>query len=356
MEITDLQERYLAAFEKIKAAKNILLVTHQHPDGDGLASVCALSVYLDKLGKKYTLFCPDPAPENLTFLPNINKLISEKFISLSDIKQTLPASQPTPSGQGPSTSPKEGNINFSDFDLIIVMDCGSLGRTGLVKEISGRGQDQFVIEFDHHPHVDDYADLEIRAPKSSVAEVLYHFFTLNNLEIDKKIANCLLTGILTDTGNLFFDSVTNETIKISSSLLLRGATFPKISQKIVRNKSLGAMKAWGKILDNLKLNEKYNIAFSVLTYEEIKKLREEFGTEDLFDAATDILNNVDGVKAVVFLREEELGKIRGSLRTKDPKVNVARLASLLGGGGHPRAAAFRFPGSIVKTETGWKII
>jgi phosphoesterase RecJ-like protein len=176
------------------------------------------------------------------------------------------------------------------------------------------------------------------------------------LEIDKKIANCLLTGILTDTGNLLFDSVTDETIKISSSLLLRGATFPKISEKTVRNKSLGAMKAWGKILDNLKLNEKYNIAFSVLTFDEIKKLKEEFGTEDLFDAATDILNNVDGVKAVVFLREEELGKIRGSLRTKDPKVNVARLASFLGGGGHPRAAAFRFPGSIVKTETGWKIV
>jgi Exopolyphosphatase-related proteins len=226
----------------------------------------------------------------------------------------------------------------------------------LAKEISGRNQDQFVIEFDHHPRVDDYADLEIRALKSSVAEVLYHFFTLNNLEVDKKIANCLLTGILTDTGNLLFDSVTKETIKISSSLLLRGATFPKISEKTVRNKSLGAMKAWGKILDNLKLNEKYNIAFSVLTFEEITKLKEEFGTEDLFDAATDILNNVDGVKAVVFLREEERGKVRGSLRTKDAKVNVARLASFLSGGGHPRAAAFRFPGSIVKTETGWKII
>jgi len=335
MEMQDINSKYIAAFEKIKVAKNILLVTHQQPDGDGLASVCALSVFLDKLDKKYTLFCADEAPENLSFLPNINKFVVGKE-ALSAVGTQ--------------------DFAFRQFDLIVVMDCGSLGRTGLAKEISGRGQDQFVVEFDHHPRVDDYADLEIRAPKSSAAEVLYHFFTLNNLEIDKKIANCLLTGILTDTGNLLFDSVTDETIKISSSLLLRGATFPKISEKTVRNKSLGAMKAWGKILDNLKLNEKYNIAFSVLTFDEIKKLKEEFGTEDLFDAATDILNNVDGVKAVVFLREEELGKIRGSLRTKDPKVNVARLASFLGGGGHPRAAAFRFPGSIVKTETGWKIV
>lgn len=326
MEIQRLKDRYSSAYEKIKAAQNILLATHERPDGDGLSSACALSVFLDKLGKKYRLYCADPAPEVFSFLPNINKFIYGKLPSLAS------------------------------FDLIIILDCGSLTRTGLQEEISGRRQDQLVIEFDHHPKIDDYSNLEIRAPKSSAAEVLYHFFVLNNLEIDRDIANCLLTGILTDTGNLLFDSVTEETIRISSSLLLRGATFPRISQKTTRNKSLGAMKAWGKILDNLKVNEKYNIAFSVLTYQEIKKLKEEFGTEGLFDAATDILNNVEGVKAVVFLREEERGKIRGSLRTKNKSVDVSRLASFLGGGGHPKAAAFRLPGSIVKTETGWKII
>jgi phosphoesterase RecJ-like protein len=326
MEIQLLKDKYLAAYEKIKAAKNILLVTHERPDGDGLSSVCALSVFLDKLGKKQTLYCADAAPEIYSFLPGINKFVYA------------------------------GKIETADYELIIVMDCGSLARTGLGREIAGRRNDQFVIEFDHHPRVEDYSNLEIRAPKSSAAEVLYHFFVFNNLEIDKNIANCLLTGILTDTGNLLFDSVTEETIRISSALLLRGATFPKISQKTVRNKSLGAMKTWGKILDNLKLNEKYNIAFSVLTYEEIKKLKEEFGTENLFDAATDILNNVDAVKAVVFLREEEPGKIRGSLRSKDPHVDVSRLAALLGGGGHPKASAFRFKGNIVKTENSWKII
>jgi bifunctional oligoribonuclease and PAP phosphatase NrnA len=165
-----------------------------------------------------------------------------------------------------------------------------------------------------------------------------------------------LTGILTDTGNLLFGAVTEETIRISSSMLLHGATFPKITKHTLQNKSLAAMKAWGKILDNLKLNKKYNLAFSVLTFEEIQTLRKEYGNENLLDAATDILNNVDGVKAVIFLREEEKGKIRGSLRTKDNTVDVSRLASFLGGGGHPKASAFRLPGHIEKTETGWKII
>jgi bifunctional oligoribonuclease and PAP phosphatase NrnA len=325
MEIQPLKQKYLAAYEKIKAAQNILLVTHERPDGDGLASLCAISVFLDKLKKNYILHCTDSAQDFFSFLPNINKLTAKLE-------------------------------NFLAFDLIIVLDCGCLDRTGLAKEISGRGQDQLVIEFDHHPKVDDYADLEIRTTISSCAEVLYYFFYFNDLEIDKNIANCLLTGILTDTGNLLFDSVTEETIKISSAMLLRGATFPKITRHTLQNKSLAAMKTWGKILDNLKINHNYNLAFSVLTFEDIQNLKKEYGNENLLDAATDILNNVDGVKAVVFLREEEKGKIRGSLRTKDQAVDVSRLASILGGGGHPRAAAFRLAGNIIKTETSWKIV
>jgi bifunctional oligoribonuclease and PAP phosphatase NrnA len=326
MEIQELKPKFIAAFEKIKMAENILLVTHERPDGDALSSLCALAVFFDQLEKKQTLFCADAPQEFFSYLPNIGKLVSIK------------------------------PDNFSAFDLIIVVDCGSLGRTKLAPEISGRNRNQFVIEFDHHPKNDDYADLEIRAPLSSAAELLYYFFHYNDLPFSKEIANCLLTGILTDTGNLLFGAVTPDTIKISSTMLLHGATFPKITRRTLQNKSLAAMKAWGKILDNLKLNEKFNIAYSVLTLAEIENLKKNFGNENLLDAATDILNNIEGVRAVVFLREEARGQIRGSLRTKDAKVDVAKLASFLGGGGHPKAAAFRLPGHIVKTETGWKII
>lgn len=349
METNILKEKCLAAYEKIIAAENILLVTHEHPDGDGLASLCALASFLNSLGKKQTLYCADPAQDFFSFLPQIHKLISGKFPAEEAIKSTL-----IPNTHDRSS--RDGNINFSAFDLIIVLDCGSLGRTKLTEEIKNRNKNQFVIEFDHHPKTDDYSDLEIRAIKTSTAEILYHFFSGNNLEITKDIANCILTGILTDTGNLLFGAVTEETIKISSAMLLHGATFPKITKHTLQNKSLAAMKAWGKILDNLKINKKYNLAFSVLTHGDINSLRKEYGHEDMLDAATDILNNVDGVKAVIFLREEEKGKIRGSLRTKDNKIDVSRLASFLGGGGHPKASAFRLPGHIEKTETSWKIV
>lgn len=359
MENHHLKTRYVAAYEMILAARNILLVTHERPDGDGLASLCALSVFLDTLKKEQTLYCADPAQDYFSFLPNINKLISGKINPSIDASQPLPGmgkGLPETTTSKPLLGKEGGALDFSVFDLIIVLDCGSLGRTGLQPEISGRGKNQFVIEFDHHPKTEDYSDLEIRETRSSAAEVLYYFFHYNGLPLSKDIANCLLTGILTDTGNLLFGAVTPETIRISSLLLLHGATFPKISKHTTQNKSLAAMKAWGKILDNLKLNKKYSIAYSVLTFSEIEDLKKNFGSEILLDAATDILNNVDEVKAVVFLREEEPGKIRGSLRTKNNKVDVSRLAAILGGGGHPRAAAFRLSGHIEKTENSWKII
>ena len=243
MEIA-LKNKFIAAYEKILAANNILLVTHERPDGDGLATLCALSVFLDELEKSQTLFCTDAPQDFYSFLPNIKKITTVR-----------PA-------------------DFSVFDLIIVVDCGCLARTKLIEEIGGRNKNQFVIEFDHHPKTDDYSDLEIRLIKSSAAEVLYYFFHYNGLHFSKDIANCLLTGILTDTGNLLFGAVTPETIRIASLMLLAGATFPKITRHTLQNKSLAAMKAWGKILDNLKLNKKYNLAYSVLTWEEIKKLKE----------------------------------------------------------------------------------
>ena len=365
MEIRLLKDKFIAAYEKIKAAENILLVAHERPDGDGLASLCALSIFLEQIEKNHTLYCADAPQDFFSFLPNINKIISDKSLLGAGGQRQGPPRPALSLSKGetllkpiPSRTARTGcvSVDFSAFDLIVVLDCGCLARTRLADEISNRNKNQFVIEFDHHPKVDEYSDLEIRTEKSSTAEILYYFFHFNGLPFNKDIANCLLTGILTDTGNLLFGAVTPETIRISSTMLLAGATFPKITKRTLQNKSLAAMKAWGRILDNLKLNKKYNIAYSILTFAEIEELKKEFGNENLLDAATDILNNIDEVKAVIFLREEIKGQIRGSLRTKDSRVDVARLATFLGGGGHPRAAAFRLNGSIVKTETGWKII
>ena len=322
-----LKGKMAAAAETMKgSSRGILIVTHIFPDGDCLSSACALSLWLESIGKKHALFCADPLPESFLFLPNAKKF-SQK-------------------------------ASLDDFDVVAILDCACLSRTGLVDDlVQARGKIK-TIEIDHHPKSEDYADIEIRLPeRSSAAEVLYLFFRQNNIEISKPMADCLLTGLVTDTGNLLFSSVNENTIKTSSALLLEGAAMPKIIKRTAQNKSLSAMKIWGKILNNTRYHPSYKLVYSVLSWEEVAALKADFGeVGPAFDAASDILNNVDGAKAALFLREQEPGKIKGSLRSKHPGIDVSKVAEKLGGGGHSKAAAFRFDGHIEKTDGGWRIV
>ncbi len=321
--------KYNQALATIRKAYNVLILVHERPDGDALASMCALSVLLDKLNIGYTLFSADPPSPAFSFLPNWEKITTERE--------------------------RVENKNFFQFDLIILVDCACMSRSKLEKEIKHRKSYQFVIELDHHPCREKQAsDLEIRFPQAAATtELIYYFLKHNQIKITKDLAECILTGILTDTVNFFHPSATKETIDIASKMLAKGAQFPKISKKIWQNKNVNAMRLWSVVLGNLRINPKYNIAFTVLTEKEMEKFQED---EEVLESITNFLNNLKDVKAVVFLRQEKKGLIKGNLRTNHPRVNVAKLANHLGGGGHIKAAGFSLKGEIKKTTNGWKVV
>lgn len=319
-------KKYKKAYKGMKGARNILLIAHKRPDGDALASMCGLSLLLDKMDKKYTLFCPDPPGEIFYFLPNIDRVES----NIIKIKE-----------------------NFSQYDLIIILDCGTVYRTDLVEEITGHTDNQYIIEFDHHPSEEHISDLEIRLPeKSSTAEVLYHFFKINFLFINKEIAECILTGILTDTANFLYPRTTHKSLEIASTMLAKGANYPKITKHTWQNKSVTSMRLWSLVLNNLHINKKYNIAFTVLTGEEMKYFKNE---EDAMDSILHMINNINGVKAIIFLKQED-GIIKGNLRTNHSKINVCHLANHLGGGGHSKASGFAIEGEIRRGNNSWRVL
>ncbi|PIR13133.1 hypothetical protein COV49_03225 [Candidatus Falkowbacteria bacterium CG11_big_fil_rev_8_21_14_0_20_39_10] len=323
-----MEAKYRQAYNKIKPAENILIITHVRPDGDALSSLGTMADLMEKSDKKYTAFCADKPEGLFSFLPHFEKIISGK-----------------------------DNINFKDFDLIIVLDCGSLSRTGLEEEIKNKNEGQFIIEFDHHPKIDSYAQIEIKIPAAtSTAEVLYRFLKANRIRITKNMANCILTGILTDTSNFLHQSTSEEAVTIASEMLIHGAQFPAIMRHTWQNKSLTAMKLWGRALSSLVINEKYNLAFAVLSIKETGKFKDE---EDVFDGISTFLGNLYGVKAVMLLREEITpeGKkqIKGSIRSSHPEVDVSRLATRLGGGGHAKASGFIIEGELEKTANGWRV-
>lgn len=332
----EIAEKFKEAFQKVKEARNILLIAHERPDGDAVSSLCALIDLLSVKGKKFVAFCPGQPLNNLSFLRHAEKIVfNESFFGLPFDRES-------------------SRFNFEDFDLIIALDCASLERTGLAEKIRGRRADQFFIEFDHHPKIGDYANLEIRRTEAvATAEILYYFFKANKIRITKNIADCILTGILTDTGNFFYPITSGEAVGIAAEMLLRGARFSQIVKNTLHNKSLVAMKLWGLALSNLRINEKYNFAFSVLTFSEMKKFGDD---EDIFDSISGFLSNLYGVKGVMFLREEKEGKIKGSLRSSHPQIDVSGLARLLGGGGHVKASGFVVEGKLRKEGDRWEII
>ncbi|MDD5032448.1 MAG: DHH family phosphoesterase, partial [Patescibacteria group bacterium] len=274
--------KFLEVFQKIKEAENILLVTHERPDGDAVSSLCAMVDLCENLGKKYTAFCPGEPINQYSFLPHTEKIIFNKM-ALASAKPLLDFKNLAPLENSATWGGDEKTSSFlTGFTLIIALDCGSLERTGLAGAIRGRGFNQFFIEFDHHLKNGNHSDLEIRKPEAvATTEILYYFFKANKIKITKNIANCLLTGILTDTGNFLYPLTSDKAVSIASEMLLYGARFPQIVKNTLYNKSLAAMKLWGRALTNLKINEKYNFAFSIMTLREMEKFSED---EDIFDS------------------------------------------------------------------------
>lgn len=166
------------------------------------------------------------------------------------------------------------------------------------------------------------------------------------------MANCILTGILTDTGNFLYPSTSPETVNIASEMLTKGAKLPQIMENTWRNKSIASMKTWGKAMSRLKINQQYNFGFTVLKSKDVPA---EVSEEEL-EGLAGFLSNLNVVNGIMLLRQLPDGRIKGSLRTSKPNLDVSKLARSLGGGGHAKAAGFTVEGKLEKTTNGWRII
>lgn len=330
----DLTEKLQLAYQLIRSARQILIIGHTSPDADALSSVGAMFDLSTALGSEVYAFADKKALGTYDFIPHVDKV----------------------SAQAPA--------DLRVFDVILILDCGSLSRTaieeGLRKIMALPGESRpFVIEFDHHQPVETYADLEIRlTEKASTTEIVHQFFKVNELEINKEVANCILIGLMTDTGHFLHANSSREAISVSSEMLLAGASLPKIIDHTVHNKSFSALKVWGRALENMKFNSESGLASSALTAGELDELLpagEREANADLFGDIVSFMASLAGVRAALLLREEE-DKVKGSLRTNDDGVDVAKIAANFGGGGHKKASGFSVKGKLQKTEMGWKVI
>jgi phosphoesterase RecJ-like protein len=309
--------------EELAQARHVLVVAHQHPDGDGLGALSALGLYLKAQGKEYRLFCADQPGQAYNFLP-----LNHEITTNPDV--------------------------FKDhFDAIVVVDSGDLKYAGIDRYLN-KSNYGVLINIDHHASNNHFGDVNlVITAASSASEIIYRLFRAWQFSINKEIATALLSGIIFDTGVFSNSATTLSALEAASHLLNLGARHREINQNTLRNKSLGMLKLWGRAFERLDFNQEYNWAFTVLTQADFA----ECGVAgEAGDGLTNFFNELSGVKVILVLIEQPDGQIKGSLRTTFEDVDLAAIAKGWGGGGHKKAAGFTIAGRLLYNEGKWQII
>ena len=317
----EIQKKFEEAKYLIDKSSRVLLTMHERMDGDDGGSLLAFARLLKGQGKSVFCAIKKGVPPSLRFLPG-SELISD-------------------------------DINSPGFDLLITFGCSDLKRTGSEKIQALKIP---IINIDHHPDNQQFGEVNlVDEQKSSVAELVYDFFSHHKLYIDKEIATCLLTGIITDTGSFMHSNTQASTLKVASELMKKGAVAEKIVGWTFKNKNSQVLKAWGKALSNLHFDSKTKIIYSIISENDLAELGEL--PQSAFEGLAETLNTFPDAKFAMLLRQEG-NIIKGSLRT-DPNKNadVSQIAKIFGGGGHKMAAGFSVSGTLVKDEKNkWRVV
>lgn len=307
-------KKQLAEVKKLLSKScNIVIVTHWSPDGDAMGSSLGLYSYLKKKKHKVTVITPNDYPSFLWWLPGNDAVIDF------------------------SKKTKEGVKAFQAADVIFTLDFNSLKRIEKMAEHITK-LDAVKILIDHHQAPESYAKYNYhRIDVSSTCELIYEFISdLGDKKmLDKDIATCLYTGILTDTGSFKFASCNAKTHKVAAELIDKGAVNWQIHANIFDDYTADRIQLLGYCLsEKLVVLPEYNAAYITLTNDELKKFNHKKGdTEGIVNYAL----SIRGMKFAAFFVERD-NIIKASFRSKE-KFDVNQFARKhYDGGGHINAA------------------
>jgi phosphoesterase RecJ-like protein len=307
-------------------AKNIVIVTHRNPDGDAYGSSLALYHFLNKYNHKVTVISPNDCPNFLKWMPSQeNILLFEPNI-------------------------EKATERLKEAEIVFTLDFNAFHRTGNKMENVLEQINPVFIMIDHHQLPDNYAKFTFSdVKKSSTSEMIFDFIAhLNQLDkIDKDIATCIYTGIMTDTGSFRFPSTTSRTFKIAAVLLEKGANNTQIYNRVMDVNSYSRMQLLGRALENMKVLEDLKTAYITLSQKELNKYKFEKGDTEGFVNYALSLKGV--IFAVIFIEDRQQRIIKISFRSKG-KFSVNEFARKhFDGGGHTNAAGGRSEDTLHKT-------
>ena len=287
----------------LKEQDNILILTHAHPDGDTLGCGFGLCHALLKMGKKARVINADEIPKKYGYL--------YEDMPVYDFKE----------------------------DFIVAVDVATENLLGPIADLySGR----IDLCIDHHGTNTEFAENLLLEKTAAACETVYKVICELGVETDKRIADCLYTGLSTDTGCFRYASATAETYRIAAELMDFGADNGRINRIMFETKTKTYAKLERLAIESMQLYCRDRVAVITVT----QKMYEESGSnEQETEALAPLTRQVEGVEIGITIREKPDGTCKASFRTFE-KVNAAELAKCFNGGGHPQASACRLNCSV----------
>lgn len=310
----------------IKEAKNIVITSHQNPDGDAFGSALGLWNYLTKFGfDSLTFISPTDFADFIAWMPGVPSIV------VYDNKNKTLANQ-----------------LIDEADLIFCCDFSSGSRMKDMKDqVLNATAKKIVI--DHHEQPESFADLMYwNEHASSTCELIYHMIVELGHEdmINLDVATCLYTGLLTDTGSFKYPATTPEVHNIAGKLLAKGVVPSAIHRSLFDQNEFEKLQFLGYVL-NKKMTylPEYRVCYTYISEKELKKYNSKNGdTEGIVNYGLSIAGSV---MSAIFIEKEGLIKI--SFRSVHD-FSVADLArDYFEGGGHKNAAGGRSVLSLEET-------
>lgn len=285
------------------------VTTHRNPEPDAVGSSLALAHFLRELGKESGVVLRDPVPQNLKFLPQQTILRQESVIS-------------------------------DDIDVLFVLDCGDLERTGF---LNGQQPSNFkIVNIDHHITNRGFGEINwVNHNAAATGEMIYDLLVSLGKKPSAPVALCIYTSIAGETGFFSYSNTHAGTFRLVASLLEQGVDPWMVSQHL-RETSFKQLQLLSLILKSLKCSRDGRLAWVTVTQGNL------FRTEATSEDTEDFINYprfLWGVEAAILFRELEANQVKVSFRSRN-YLDVAVLAAGFGGGGHQRASGCTVDGSL----------
>ena len=318
--------------ELLATPQKIVITTHHKPDGDAMGSSLGLYAYLIQLGHHVKVITPTDYPQFLHWLPNNSDVI----IYTDETQHAAELVQ--------------------EAALIFCLDFNTLSRINDLGELV-RASNAYKIMIDHHLEPEDFDDYRHWSINACAAAQLVYDFIVNELNdgamMNKDIATCLYTGIMTDSGSFRFESATSSVYRIAADLIDAGAEHWRIHQLVYDNATEERLRFLGHCISNkLEILREYNTAIISVSKEELNQFKIVTGdTEGIVNYAL----SINGIKLAAFIIERT-DKVKLSLRSTGDFPANEICKKYFDGGGHRNAAGGVSSKDLATTVSDFKEI